>query len=93
MIESNQPRRNNDVGDLRHDSDSGIGQEREDARRAKWFVSKSPSDANFEADLSLRRLMPRVNECWEQHGISESLRHEFQVRLEANWDSLVHAAV
>ena len=49
---------------------------------------QSRRGSKFEADLSLRRLMPRVNECWEQHEISESIRHEFQVRLEANWESL-----
>ena len=46
----------------------------------------------FEADLSLQRLMPRLNDCWESEGLGEDLRHEFQVRLEQHWFPLVHAA-
>lgn len=46
------------------------------------------NDLRFEAELSLRRLMPRVEETWVARGIGEPLRHEFQVRLKANWEPL-----
>ncbi len=47
-----------------------------------------PSELRFEAELSLRRLMPRVDECWDRCDVAEPIRHEFQVRLEANWEPL-----
>lgn len=42
----------------------------------------------FEADLSLRRLSPRLAGYWESAGVSEKLRHEFEVRLQEHWPQL-----
>ena len=47
-----------------------------------------PSQLRMEAELSLRRLMPRLTECWDECGVDEPLRHEFQTRLDTYWGEL-----
>ena len=43
---------------------------------------------DFEAQLSLRRLMPRLAEHWQHKGVSPELAHEFEVRLDQYWNRL-----
>jgi amylosucrase len=47
-----------------------------------------PSQLRMEAELSLRRLMPRLTECWDEYGVGEPLRREFQTRLDTYWGEL-----
>ncbi|TWU66694.1 Amylosucrase [Crateriforma conspicua] len=42
----------------------------------------------FEAELSLKRLMPRLQQHWEDAQVDETLRHEFEVRLNEHWADL-----
>lgn len=42
----------------------------------------------FEAELSLRRLMPRLEACWQSERVDPEVQHEFQVRLERHWEPL-----
>ena len=51
-------------------------------------ASQAPSGLRFEADLSLRRLSPRLLAFWESAGVEERLRHEFEVRLQEHWPRL-----
>ncbi len=48
-------------------------------------ASRASDGLRFEAELSLKRLMPRLHSCWEQERVELSLRDEFQVRLEQHW--------
>ena len=52
--------------------------------------SKTPmSDAlKFEADLSLKRLIPRLNAFWETELVPLQLRHQFEHRLQQYWPEL-----
>ena len=43
---------------------------------------------HFEADLSLRRLFPRLTAFWDSRDVAEPLRHEFEGRLELYWREL-----
>lgn len=47
-----------------------------------------PSDIQFRADLTLRRLHPRLEEVWQTDQIDDRKRHEFEVRLAAYWPAL-----
>ncbi len=49
---------------------------------------QAPGGLRFEADLSLRRLSPRLVAYWEAAGVEERLRHEFEVRLQEYWPQL-----
>jgi amylosucrase len=42
----------------------------------------------FEADLSLKRLSPRLESVWQRLNIEETIAREFEVRLEQHWRSL-----
>lgn len=43
---------------------------------------------DFEAELSLRRLLPRLAEYWKRECVSTELAHEFEVRLDQHWNHL-----
>jgi len=45
-------------------------------------------ELNFEADLSRQRLQPRLTECWDAENTCESLRVEFDARLDLYWREL-----
>ncbi len=47
-----------------------------------------PSEIRFKADLSLRRLLPRLDELWRSEQVDERLRHEFDGRLALHWPEL-----
>lgn len=49
---------------------------------------EAPGGIRFEADLSMRRLMPRLQAFWDETGIDERLRHEFELRLKEQWHRL-----
>lgn len=49
---------------------------------------EAPGGIRFEADLSMRRLMPRLQAYWDETGIDEKLRHEFELRLKEQWHRL-----
>src|SRR6056297_879784 len=49
---------------------------------------QAPGGLRFEADLSLRRLSPRLAGYWEAAGVPEKLRHECEVRLHEHWPQL-----
>ena len=49
---------------------------------------EAPGGIRFEADLSMRRLMPRLQAFWDETGIDEKLRHEFELRLKEQWHRL-----
>ncbi len=42
----------------------------------------------FEADLTLRRLQPRLEEVWQHTTIDDAKRHEFELRLAEHWRPL-----
>src|SRR6056297_890009 len=44
-----------------------------------------PSDIEFESELSLQRLLPRIDSVWQTHQVSDQIRHEFELRLEEHW--------
>ena len=46
------------------------------------------ADLPFEAQLSLLRLMPRLQGCWETEQVEPELRHEFENRLLEHWPPL-----
>ncbi|GAA4450715.1 amylosucrase [Novipirellula rosea] len=46
------------------------------------------SGLSYEADLSLRRLSPRLQAFWDSRDADEELRHEFGLRLVDNWEEL-----
>jgi amylosucrase len=45
-------------------------------------------DMAFEADLTLQRLLPRLDAVWQKSDIADSARHEFETRLEQQWPTL-----
>jgi len=47
-----------------------------------------PNDIAFKADLTLERLRPRLEEVWCTSQIDEAKRHEFEVRLDEQWQGL-----
>ena len=50
--------------------------------------SSPPSDADFKADLTLRRLQPRLAEVWPEESVSDEKREEFLRRLSEHWRPL-----
>ncbi len=84
MIESNPHPRSSEGAS--HDRTGATGSGPAAAQRNGSF--HVPSRLRMEAELSLRRLMPRLTECWGEYGVSEPLRHEFQTRLETHWGEL-----
>ncbi|MGB7344189.1 MAG: alpha-amylase family glycosyl hydrolase [Pirellulaceae bacterium] len=48
--------------------------------------AKSP--IQFKAELSLQRLMPRLDEVWESEPADQKLQHDFEVRLAQHWPEL-----
>jgi len=51
-------------------------------------VADADTGLRFEADLSLKRLMPRLESFWDSRGVDAQLRHEFEVRLDQHWAPL-----
>lgn len=49
---------------------------------------ESIRDLQFEAELTLKRILPRVLEAWNIDGVDESDLLQFQKRLEAHWQDL-----
>jgi len=49
---------------------------------------RSGSQLRYEAELSLKRLLPRLEEFWDREGVSEELRHDFSKRLDQYWTDL-----
>lgn len=47
-----------------------------------------PDDIAFQADLTLQRLQPRLEEVWRSSGIDDARRHEFEMRLKEHWRPL-----
>jgi len=47
-------------------------------------------DPAFEADLTLQRLLPRLNSLWDELSTEETLRREFETRLHGRWRGLFH---
>ena len=45
-------------------------------------------DIAFQADLTLQRLQPRLEEVWHTSNIDEHKRHEFELRLNEHWRPL-----
>ncbi len=48
----------------------------------------APDDIAFNADLTLQRLQPRLDEVWRASQIDEHKRHEFELRLNTHWRPL-----
>ena len=48
----------------------------------------APDDIAFNADLTLKRLQPRLDEVWSASQIDEHKRHEFELRLNKHWRPL-----
>ena len=42
----------------------------------------------FEAEISLQRLMPRLQGCWDSERVDPELRHQFEARLGEHWTPL-----
>lgn len=47
-----------------------------------------PNDIAFKADLTLQRILPRLDEVWSSRSVGEPKRNEFEARLRANWHEL-----
>jgi len=47
-----------------------------------------PDDVLFKAQLTLERLQPRLDEFWTTNQVDPDRRHEFEVRLEQQWEPL-----
>jgi amylosucrase len=45
-------------------------------------------DAAFEAELTLQRLLPRLDTVWRTTATDETAQHEFEARLEQHWPGL-----
>lgn len=48
----------------------------------------TPSQMQFEAQLSLSRLLPRMDHVWNLHDVDVELRNEFNLRLQQHWEEL-----
>lgn len=48
----------------------------------------TPSQMQFEAQLSLSRLLPRMDHVWNLHEVDVELRNEFNLRLQQHWEEL-----
>ncbi|TWU22893.1 Amylosucrase [Novipirellula galeiformis] len=51
-------------------------------------ITPRASGLSYEADLSLKRLAPRLQAFWDAHDADEELRHEFGLRLADHWEEL-----
>ncbi len=51
-------------------------------------ITPRASGLSYEADLSLKRLAPRLQAFWDAHNADEELRHEFGLRLADHWEEL-----
>ncbi|MCB9951488.1 MAG: alpha-glucosidase C-terminal domain-containing protein [Planctomycetaceae bacterium] len=49
-----------------------------------------PRDLDFEAELTLRRLKPRLAALWNELEVAEVTRRRFEQRLEHYWNDLFH---
>ena len=45
-------------------------------------------EMQFEADLTLQRLQPRLEEIWHASRMDDAKRHEFELRLHEHWRAL-----
>ncbi|WP_153559059.1 amylosucrase [Roseimaritima sediminicola] len=45
----------------------------------------APGSVQFEAELSLKRLLPRIEPVWQAEHVDDRLQHEFETRLEEHW--------
>ena len=48
----------------------------------------APYDLAYEADLSYRRLEPRLAKVWQEQEVPEALQHSFEERLQRHWPAL-----
>ena len=39
----------------------------------------------FESELSLKRLLPRIEPVWQAAGTDAKVQHEFETRLQEHW--------
>ncbi len=46
------------------------------------------NDIQSKADLTLKRIRPRLEEIWERRNTEETKRHEFELRLQHHWRQL-----
>lgn len=51
-------------------------------------TSNSRGESDFNADLTLRRLQPRLDDAWQAENITADKRHEFELRLHEHWRPL-----
>lgn len=49
---------------------------------ANWHGSR---EVVYQAELSLKRLIPRLEPVWQEHQIDDRIRKEFDERLEQHW--------
>ena len=47
-----------------------------------------PDDISLKADLTLKRLQPRLEGIWQRNETDEARRHEFESRLQVHWHQL-----
>ncbi|MEZ6046385.1 MAG: hypothetical protein R3C11_12615 [Planctomycetaceae bacterium] len=45
-------------------------------------------DINFKADLTLKRLQPKLTEVWQRNQVPDAKQHEFELRLNEYWRPL-----
>jgi amylosucrase len=50
--------------------------------------NEKPSDIQYKADLTLRRLRPGLEDIWRRSQIDASKRHDFEQRMSEHWPSL-----
>ncbi len=51
-------------------------------------TSSSDASLQFEADISLKRLRPRLGQVWQRLNVEQSVARAFDLRLEEHWQSL-----
>ncbi|TWU33681.1 alpha-amylase family glycosyl hydrolase [Novipirellula artificiosorum] len=51
-------------------------------------LSADQRERVYQADLTLKRLAPRLQVFWEQMSVDPQLQHEFEVRLDEHWYDL-----
>lgn len=45
----------------------------------------APRGIQFESELSLKRLLPRIEPVWQAAGTDAKVQHEFELRLQEHW--------
>jgi len=50
--------------------------------------SSAPDEVAFKADLTLKRLLPRLETLWQEGPIDDARRHDFELRLRQHWREL-----